>query len=71
MQVYTYKREKLWLFDYVIIYEARILLGLGVSDMCRVRHRHDTNTCNYTELCDFFQIIRCVDVSVSVSVLYR
>jgi len=42
----------------------------------RVRHDTDTDTCNYTELCDF-QIIRCVGVSVSVScpvsvsVLYR
>ena len=22
-----------------------------------VRHRHDTNTCNYTKLCDFFKLL--------------
>jgi len=26
-----------------------------VSDMCRVRH--DTDTCNYTALCDFFKLL--------------
>jgi len=26
-----------------------------VSDMCRVRHRYDTDTYNYTKLCDFLK----------------
>jgi hypothetical protein len=28
-----------------------------MSDTCRVRHRHDTDTYNYTELCDFLKLL--------------
>jgi len=37
-------------FEYMKLpeYEARTLFGLGVSD---------TDTCNYTELCDFFKLL--------------
>jgi len=49
-----------------ICYEARTLLGLGVS-WCRTRVLSDIDTCNYTELCDFFQIINCVSVRIRAS----
>ena len=47
-------------------YETRTLLGLGVS-RCWTRVVSDTDTYNYTELYNFFQIISCVGMSVSVS----
>lgn len=34
------------------IYEAQTLLGLGVSDT-----KHDTDTYNYTKLCNFLKLL--------------
>jgi hypothetical protein len=43
-------------------YEALTLLGLGV----RVRHQHDADTYNYTELCDFLKLLVVVGVHVRI-----
>jgi hypothetical protein len=47
-------------------YEAQTLLGSRVS-LCRthvsVRHRHDTDTYDYIELCRFLNFYRRVSVS--------
>jgi len=37
-----------------------------MSDTCRIQHRHDTDTYNYTELYKKIQIINSVDVSACV-----
>jgi len=61
-----------------LIYETPTLLGSNVSQ-CLTRvvsntraHVSDTTlTHNYTELCDFFQIINGIDVSMSISGLRK
>jgi len=54
-----------------VLYEARTLLGLGVS-RCRTCVVSDTDTCNYTELCNFFKLlaVSACQCPVSVSVLH-
>jgi len=50
--------DKLYLvkIQFEVSYEARTLLGLGVS-RCQTRVVSDTDTCNYTELCNFFKLL--------------
>jgi len=45
---------------------------ISVSDTYRVRHRHDTDTYNYTKSCDFFKLLTMLAFSVCVvSVFHR
>ena len=32
-------------------------MRVPVSDMCRIQHRHDTDTYNYIELCAFLKLL--------------
>ena len=45
------------------------IMCVPVSDTCRVRHRHGTDTHNYIELCDFLKLLavlacRCIGVRI-------
>jgi hypothetical protein len=49
------KKQQIYNSSQAIIYTLRSkdtprIRCVPVSDMCRVRHRHDTNTYNYIEL---------------------
>jgi len=78
ISIYKQKQYRIFILNLSTLYRlttchdlnlSRTLLGLGVY-RCRTRVVSDTDTCNYTELCDFYKLFVVSACRCPVSVLH-